>query len=155
MKHVKPAIQGGTEVRQSRGADCLALCAMCKQAVAATGVAWSLGSELRKFSTSEIIVLLRITIVTLEPENKVRKTSKATRGNGWRPKGGSSLAERRARPSDGVTLPAGAQRRQDLRWSETTRMAPKTFCHDLEPRESPRAPRPTGSDPNPDVRTNT
>ena len=112
-----------------------------------------LGSELRKLSKSEIIVFLRITIVTLEPESKVRNTRTPTRGNGWRPRGGSSLAGRRARPSDGVTLSAGAQRRQGLRWSETTRMAPKTSCHDQEPRERPRAPRPTGSDP--DVRTNT
>ena len=94
-----------------------------------------LGSELRKLST----------------ESKVRNTRTPTRGNGWRPRGGSSLAGRRARPSDGVTLSAGAQRRHDLRWSETTRMAPKTSCHDQEPRERPRAPRPTGSDP--DVRT--
>ena len=113
-----------------------------------------LGPELRKISKFEIIVLLRIAIVTLEPESKVRNMRTATRGNGWRPRGGGSLAERRARPgSDGLTLSAGAQRRQNLRWSETTRMAPKASCHDLEPRERPRAPRPTGSDP--DVRTNT
>ena len=114
-----------------------------------------LGSELRKISKSDIVVFLRIAIVTLEPESKVRNMRTATRGNGWRPRGGSSLAERRVRPgSDGLTLPAGAQRRKNLRWSETTRMAPKASCHDPEPRrERPRAPRPRGSDP--DVRTNT
>ena len=37
-----------------------------------------LGSELRKLSKSEIIVFLRITIVTLEPESKVRKTRTPT-----------------------------------------------------------------------------
>ena len=61
--------------------------------------------------------------------------------------------ESRATGSDGVALSASAQRRQNLRWSETTRMAPKASCQDLEPRERPRAPQPTGSDPN--VRTNT
>ena len=82
---------------------------------------WFLGSELRKLSKSEIIVFLRITTVTLEPESKVRNMRTATRGNGWRPRGGSSLAERRARPkrwrdvvsrrAESIKISGGAKRR--------------------------------------------